>query len=621
MAVSKDEKDYFFDLVFEPSHTFTYEIANYAVEDLKKIGINATVEGGVYFWGPPSIPAGSDCLFDSMFWNLFISPYNYFTDKGYWGEYPFSYNEFPYTTPYMNESMEKVKNFMKGTNIQNILSGYQNRQELVMDRILFVIPLFDIHRYAFTWRNLNGFNFCWGISDSLPYMSFLSKHLGQERTDVLNLYYEFQSLFSLNPMHEYFWRDSIFTFYMEPLIKLTPENVPTKRGLIEDWSCIDKNHYVFKMRDNVFWAPSYNITEYDVILGNPPLMTGLKDNTASTGNNKKVTAHDAVFTLLFNAKAESSYYNRYLPYINKIYIDSNDNLTFHMELDFDAIPDNDNPHDLFWEDMQVSCLPEFFLNSTNTSISYSSGEIPFVGIYDGISNSPQWTTYPNSPFGCGKYRLDHYKLYDYIYLAKNQNWHGIGAIDGNYKEPQIEYINFSWVPKEDAFVSGKIDIIDFLAYPAKFFEENYGNTHFSYYTKPSNYQYFMVFNLYNQIIGGEQNKENLTVNGKEEYSKALAIRKAIAYTINRGYINCELFGGTYSLSQSIVPACFPSWLSNTYKYEYNLDKAWEWMEAAGYKREDFESFETKRTSLYFLSFFSLLYIISILRKRRRERCI
>lgn len=617
--------DFFFDLFFEISYLENAEkTASYVIDDLKNIGINASFGSFDYlfFCGPPKIPTGNlNCLYDISIGNIFRTPYYYFDDDGYWSQYGCYKNDFPYNVSYMNESMEMIEEFQTITNINTQISKYKEWQDFTQDKILLVLPLFDLHRYAFAWNNLKGFDYNWGISDSLPYMFFEGLHENQNSVEELNLYKEISHSGIVNPITEYFFEDKINTFFMEPLLKLTPDMIPTKRGLIKDWEFVDENHIKFYMRDGIFWSPSYNITNYDGKSGSPTLMAGLKNNETSIGSNQKITAYDAVFTLLKHSNTKVEGYNKFLPYVRELYVDPEDNLTFHMKTDFNNIPVENKPYNLLWEDLQVFCLPEFFLNSTNTTITHSSGGIRTWGLYDGIWSTPQWDSYRISPFGCGKYNINHSIPYERIVLEKNPSWHGIGAIDGNTREIIINKVRFLYKPEMEAFENGKIDIITAFSYDyTKSKLKNYcSDSDFHCYTKTSGYQQVIVFNLYNEYIGGDKNFEFLVAVGKEDYTKGLAVRKAIAYAINRERINEEIFNSTYSISQSLISQKYSSWRSKNMVYNYNLTAAWEWMEAAGYHKDSL------RASMYRTIFSPIIILIFVItlksvkkNKRRRE---
>jgi ABC-type transport system substrate-binding protein len=607
---SAKKPDFFFDLDFECLYVDRVgELGNLIKQDLKEIGINASFESRYYIWSPPpKIPGDFSGLVDTISGNHLVTPYYYYDEEGYWSNIYLSPKSFPSDVPYMIDSMQKLNECRTQMNFTNQILKFREWQDLASDKVLLVFPLFDTTQFIFSWNNIIGFNHCWGISDSLPYMYFDGMHENQRSTEELNLYdYLANSGYSLwNP---YIDEDEMNTFILEPLLKMTPDRVPTRRGLIKDWEYLDDNHIKFYLRENLYWSPSYNLTYPEGKSNNLPLMLGLKNNETSDGLNQRITAFDAVFTLLLHANTRNDDYNDFLPFVKKLYVDPHNNLTFHVKFDYADISVDNRFFRSIWEDLNTFCLPEFFLNSTNTELTFSTGGVKTWGLYENITITPQWSAYLNFPFGCGKYYINYRIPYEKIVLLKNPNWHGVGAIDGNQIDIAINKIRFLRTPKIEAFENGDFDIIS--SSRSKFLKY-INNSNFECYSKPQESQFAIVFNLYRENLGKDSNFEYLTEPGKEEYTKALAVRKAIAYAINRERINDELYNGTYFISKGQVSQKYSSWFSDNSAYEYNLTKAWEWMEAAGYHKDSLKAsmFKTIFSPLV------ILVLIILMKKRR-----
>ena len=96
-------------------------------------------------------------------------------------------------------------------------------------------------------------------------------------------------------------------------------------------------------------------------------------------------------------------------------------------------------------------------------------------------------------------------------------------------------------------------------------------------------QEMLFFNMRRPFIGGEDNYIFLNKNGLEEYTKACAVRKAICYAIDREEINQEIHGGEYTISHSPYYLTQEFWYYNDIiKYNYDLEAALDWLDAAGY---------------------------------------
>ena len=493
--------------------------------------------------------------------------------------------------PYGNlsETMQEQGSLMM--NLQSRQQLYYNWQYLMMDKILPMLPLFTPQNYVGTWVNTFGYDASWGLINSLPYMYYDGYH---EHQDSLN---EFRiadtNWYDLNPMFidNYPYTSFISKLLNEELVILSPGFEPLKTGLVRDWEQIDDYHFKFYMRDNVFWNPSYNITNRDE--NSPPLSSipsselirGLKNNQYSDGTNQQVTAKDAVFTLLLWGNSIISEDTTYHEWISNIYVDPTDELAFHIYIDKNPATPKLEVFPDFWKSLNWIIMPEFFLNSSNQIISYSSGGVKCTGLYNGMEATPQWRAYSTTQFGCGKYMLDYRIFNDKTVLQASPFWMGIGAIDGIEQNLQIEKIIVDIIVDSDeeleAFQHGLIDWIGLTAFPSirrmmdanpKYFVQSILSQSMS----------FLFFNLKRPFIGAADNWLFLCEPGKEEYTKGVAVRKVICYSIDREEINERLHNGEYVISNSIIYPYLDYYYNDTLKYYYDLDKVNEWFISAAY---------------------------------------
>ena len=92
---------------------------------------------------------------------------------------------------------------------------------------------------------------------------------------------------------------------------------------------------------------------------------------------------------------------------------------------------------------------------------------------------------------------------------------------------------------------------------------------------------FLAFNLQRPFIGGTNNYEYLTLDGKTNYTKGAAIRKAICYAIDRVEMNNQFSEGEFFISDCpIYPFTKYYYHDDIIKYNYNLTLAEEWLSAA-----------------------------------------
>ncbi|MHA1352032.1 MAG: ABC transporter substrate-binding protein [Candidatus Heimdallarchaeaceae archaeon] len=605
-------QDYFFELVYKTNGGgFRPDYGNYIAQSLSEIGIkvNVIVEEWIVFVGTLLNTHDFDLCFVGLVGGNDPDMTNLFSEKG-------SLNMFGINTqiPYGAENEQMLDEGVRIFDFAERQQHYYDWQQLIMDKILPMLPFFSPRSYVANWEGLDGYDSKWGIIESLPYMEFTLLHEGQTSTEE---FYDSDAKWKeLNPLLQDDEASSyISSLVMEPLLQLQPDNfLPIKTGIVADWQQNETNLnlYKFTMRNNVYWNPSFNITGRDG--GSDPLvyengtivdssiLMHAYDGAFSNGTNQQVTAKDAVFTLLTWANPITNEDSDDYKWIHDIWVDPSDPLSFWIEIDGNPATEEMDYYAPFWQYMNAKLLPEFFLNTSNTTITLSSGGVPMVGIHNGIFDTPQWRTYSTSVFGCGKYMLDYYVENSVTVLKASPFWFGVGAIDGTEQDLDIKTIYIRVISNSETalleFKAGKLDVIDLSTFPDER-REMITDPRFEVQSKLQNYVNFMGFNLRRPFIGGDDNYIFLTELGYEEYTKALAVRKAIAYAINRQEINNELHYGEYFISHSpIYPARTYWYYNDIIKYNYELAIAWKWMELAGYYQSKLTETEpTEKTTI------------------------
>ncbi|NPD90071.1 MAG: hypothetical protein HGN29_15260, partial [Asgard group archaeon] len=345
----------------------------------------------------------------------------------------------------------------------------------------------------------------------------------------------------------------------------------------------------------------------------------LKDGEYSDGTNQQVTAKDAVFTYLAWGNANISEDPSLAEWISDIYVDPADDLAFHVFIDGNPDTPEIEPYIDFFAGMDFNALPEFYLNSTNPSLTYSIGGVKTWGLYDEIVNTNQWQTFSKSCFGNGKYMLDYYEDNVITVHTRSPFWFGVGAIDGvGGKTPYVETVNTRVITYDSAslaeFKAGKLDILGVTVFPEerKLMQED---SRFEVQSEVIDYFLYIAFNLQRSFIGGEDNNIFLTEPGKENYTKACAVRKAICYAIDREEMNNELHDGEHIIVHNPIPPYTAFYYyDDIIKYDYNLDKAREWLAAAGYIKA-----ETTNSTILSCILVIVIFQIFISFKRRKFR--
>ncbi len=499
--------------------------------------------------------------------------------------------------PYGNQSEQMQEECMTMMDLQTRQQHYYDWQQLMMDKIVPMLPLYTPQSFVGTWANTLGYDASWGIIDSLPYMSYDGYHEGQKSLTEFRI--ADANLRELNPMFidSYFGYGFIGKTLNEELVLLSPSHEPIKTGLVRDWERIDDFHFKFYMRDNVFWNPSYNITERDEY--SPPLNTipttqlarGLKSNEYSDGSNQQVTAKDAVFTLLLWGNPTISESTSYHEWISNIYVDPVDPLVFHVHIDEDPVTPEPDYYPDFWERLNWIVMPEFFLNSTDPTVSYSSGGVKCTGLHFDMINSPQWRMYSISQFGCGKYMLDYTVRNEKTVLQASPYWMGVGPKDGSIEDLDIETITVSVIvdasEELDAFRNGYLDWSGLRQFPS-IRKQMQKDPRFNVQSFITSSMSFLFFNLQRPFIGGYDNFIYLDAAGKEEYTKAVSVRKAICYAIDREEMNEVIHNGDYLIAHSVLyPYTGYYYYDDIIKYKRDLKLASEWMGSCGYPVPDY----------------------------------
>ena len=504
--------------------------------------------------------------------------------------------------PYCDESEEMQNEAAMETDFETCQQLYYDWQQLMMDKIVPMLPLYSNKFYNAYWSNMKGDNPDWGFLYNLPYMYFDGYHDGQVSLDELNFagedYTELNPLFNQDDHSKFIWQLESY-----PLIVIHGSK-PMGTGIVTDWERINETHYTFTLRDDVYWNPSYNITERTInsvplsSVSTGELMVGLKGGY-SDGTNQQVTAKDAVFTLLARANPVISKFYNYFSWLKGCWVDPDDDMTFHLEIDQDPSTPEHEPFAHFWSYISDNLLPEFFLNSTDPTVTYTyGGGAECTGLYSDINTTPQWFSFSYSPFGCGMYMLDYYTKGSTIVLTRSPYWFGVGAVDGSEgMTPFVKTINLRIIADANSvlteFLAGRLES---CGLDKQTYNQLLGDPRFVVNSGHGGNLVFMFYNLRRPFIGGQSNYEFLTVPGKEEYTKGVAVRKAMNYAINRVEMNNVINEGDCLIVDSVLYISFSDYYYyEIIKYDYNLCASFEWLRAAGYPAGECTPTDTETT--------------------------
>ncbi|MCK4896144.1 MAG: hypothetical protein KAS47_05000, partial [Candidatus Heimdallarchaeota archaeon] len=271
----------------------------YIAQYLREIDIEVVVK--VQEW------SNFDDIFVSSDFDLAIAsydfPHDYPEPEIFFSEYGGkNYCKLNSSIPYVNESESLLRELNYITDPLELQEVLYEWQQLVMDLVVPIHPLFAPRYYDGYWANLKNVKQPWDLSDNLPYIYFDGLHENQNSTDEFNVA-SFQ-WGNLNPLKENDEAEElVISLLSEPLITMNESSWPTKFGVISNWEKVNNSCYSLYVRENMFWNPSFNITMRDQHsspldpFNTSELLIGMQGEY-SNGTNQKVTREDVAFTLL-----------------------------------------------------------------------------------------------------------------------------------------------------------------------------------------------------------------------------------------------------------------------------------------------------------------------------------
>ena len=459
-------------------------------------------------------------------------------------------------------------------------------QEHLMDSIVPMIPLFTPARVFAYWNNLEGFTSKWGISDSLPYMSFDGLHSNQDSTTELKI--GIGGWYDLNPLTMFEDGEKLLvSLIMDKLIHLDEKGTPTNYGLIDSWEYENDTTLLLHVRNGVNWQPD--------VEGIFP--------------SEQLTVDDVKFTLDLTKS----------PYANlnhKIYkwIDSYENYnSTTVAINIDSNPDTPEkePYAFALEDLSIYPFPEYYLNVEST--------------IEDIVDSGRWTKFRQNPFGTGKYTYNATDSQIDLTASLNRftGWHGVGVDPVKTASLVFETIETqsrtdSYSMNLDLQEGSRIDIADFGKDPAMILA--IPEDDFIVDLKLENSLIFVAFNLENEIFGGANNYVPTNETG---VSKALAIRKALAFMIQKTVMNDAFHEGFYNITDSPISRYFSDiYYQSVTTYPYSVAEAINYLNIAGFNISTETEGSTEESnyeivsSVVSLGLFTAITIT--LRKRKRK---
>ncbi|MCG3220060.1 MAG: hypothetical protein H7641_01665, partial [Candidatus Heimdallarchaeota archaeon] len=537
--------------------------------------------------------------------------------------------------PFQNESEYLQNEAAQTLDLEERQQLYFDWQQLLMKHMIPILPLFSDRIFTTIWSNTEGWDMRWGLSDSITYMMYNGLHKGQKSADELNVAF---STIESNKLDSVDIQLSLLEWSLikEPLLKLSPDNLPLKTGIIREWEEIKSHHLKFYIRNNSFWNPSFNSSGRDstsdsLLIETSPdkwevrnpsiLMSGLKDGEVSDGTNKNITAKDAVFTLLTASNPLTSEKSDEFMWLSNCYVDPLDPLAFHVHIDGNQETEVNEPYADFFSLLDIGILPEFFLNSTDETITYTSGGIKCKGLNETIKETINWKSYEISPFGGGKFMLDYYEDNFKTVLTRSPFWFKIGVIDGEERTPFIDTINIYDIQDEEEigekFRNGELDLVRTFEPPVRM---SYYEMRYEVQTLILDHMYLIAFNFESEFFGKSSN--NIWVEGPDgkNYTEACTLKRAICYTIDRVEMDEVIHGGDHILGHSPIFFNTPYYHHDEVKKYYrNITAAWREFDSTRRFKVGINTTRTTHPSIIAVLCLILTSKITYYKKARRKR--
>jgi len=346
-------------------------------------------------------------------------------------------------------------------------------------------------------------------------------------------------------------------FMFEGLVETDGVTTEVKPALAESWEVAeDKVTWTFHLRKDVVWSDGEPFTADDVIFTfndlyyNPTIPTSARDILTIEGELIKVEKVDK-YTVRFTTPKP------FAPMLRSI---------------------------------GMAILPKHVLESKVVKVdpdAVEEGEMP----QQPFSSTWGIDTPPEQIIGTGLYMLKEFKPSQYVLLVRNPNhWKKDAA--GN-RLPYIERVRIVIVPNQDVqllkFQAGETDGLGIRGqdYPLLKPKEKSGN--FTLYNAgPAFGTNFIVFN---QNPDTDQQGTPFVDPVKFGWFTDLNLRKAVAHAIDKETMITNVMNSLgYPQHAAMSPAAKLFHNPDVPEYEYDLDKASQILEQAGYKDRDSDGF-------------------------------
>ncbi|MCF2142833.1 MAG: ABC transporter substrate-binding protein [Candidatus Heimdallarchaeota archaeon] len=475
------------------------------------------------------------------------------------------------------------------------IQHYWEWENYLMDEILPGLPGFSPKKYAAAWTNLKGYSMCEGLVQSWGKMYWNGTHPGQVSTDEFVI--AGQPWSDLNPITRDDWNSEFgSSTILDPLIWYDSDKSAWPH-LAENYTYLNDTTIQISLREGIKWAP----------------------DPEGLFPNEYLDSKDLYFSL-YAWKHLSNERYRY-DWIKDMKII--DDKTIRIYVDAKPATPEKEPCARSLLSLNTNILPEHYLNQTQ--------------LEDGITPDilhPSWATFSTNCFGTGLFELtsftpgvetiltvrdDCWWLNESITNDPALHWKERFGFTATQQTSMMHQLRIRHLPYPQMalleFEEGKIDYTE-LTNPSEKREEYLREPMFEIYSDIGD-----TFGSFAYLFRGSKILGNRTICPNNPHlTKGLALRKAIAYAIDREEMNNIIHGGDYFITDWPISPKLGIWCNpDIIRYRHYLEKAKEYMFYAGYDVDYTINLSRKLTviSLSCVSFFAMMILVRGKQKKRK----
>jgi len=455
----------------------------------------------------------------------------------------------------INEWYMKEGTLIMPPDSEERVEHYWAWEQYMMDKICPLMPTFAPRGYNTQWSNLHGYNYTEGILQSWGKMYYDGSHTGQLDTEELVITDAAWS--DLNPLYQDDASSSrISNAVLDPLIWYDAD-LSAWPHLAESYSYLNDTTIEITVRHGVKWA-------VDPLAEFPDEELDIRDVYFTFYAWKYVSNDQHLFDWIKDMEIVDDY-------TMKIYVDADD-----------TTPEND-PYAPSLPQLARNILPEHYLNQTQLA--------------DGVTPDildDAWNTFATNAFGTGLFEISDFTEGVETTLTVNPDcWkldtsitddpgldfeRRFGDFSGGLTQYRIRIIPDRQTAILE-FKAGKTDIEAVTDFPLEI-ENMLTNPDFIIQSDTLfNYGFYGYNMRESRLQVGDRTPSEID----PTITKGLALRKAMNYAIDRNEINEVVHNGEWIITDWPIYPKMGIWCNpNIIRYNFDLDKAREYMAKAGF---------------------------------------